>query len=319
LFQKALPRILLAFILAFIISKPLEMRVFNKEIEAELPAMTAEKDRQNKARILRDQDASGQFKEENDEIAQMKEVVGEGDKKINDAKTKYENAEKTLIDEYNGRKQSSQPGIGHDYKIYEKQRDLAKNDYDSLIAPNNPDSFKAQLEAKRKRLGSLEESISIRKKALLDEANQKTELFDGLATRLTALSVVTESQRIVFLAGWLIFIMVFMLEIFPVLSKLFASYGPYERLVDEHEQKGSLRGEKEMLVLREEVSRLRESKEARTQALLDLQKKMLRDLNVTVSNLSQAEINDFRREFERHALSDLRSSINGNSVNQNNK
>lgn len=288
---KAAPRLVLALVLALLISKPLEMRIFKKEIEAEVAVIKAEKINNSNQKVKTN------YEPRINEIeAQIRQA--QADKET--WREKWQAAQKVADDEFYGNGITNQNGDGPVHKRRIDEAATVRSEYDKIV--KDRDSLIQSLTKER-------DDIKANLETAGNQIDTTTNLIDGLATRLDALSRISSNSKVVEYTGWLIFIAILLFEISPVLSKMLISYDNYDRLITSHEQKVSLRLEEESLKEREKVKRLSESKEARGRALLNIQENLLKNIDVKDSNVTLSEFNHYKRELLREAIADLRNSI----------
>ena len=216
----AIPRLILATFLGIIISKPLELKIFEKEVNKQLNTIIQRNKKQLQgemnARILQQ---SGPFETEKKQIAQ----------KIAAYQQAYDSATVELEKEILGKQTgltSGKEGYGPNAKRkaeLKEQRRQDLEDYQKQVAP---------------RLEYLDKEISKVYTNIESERN-KTEgfedQFNGFAARLQALDELGENTPIMATASLFIMGLFIALEISPVLVKLISSVGPYDYLLDKTE------------------------------------------------------------------------------------
>lgn len=216
----AIPRLILATFLGIIISKPLELKIFEKEVNKQLNTIIQRNKKQLQAemngRILQQ---SGPFDTEKKEI----------NAKIAAYKASYDSAAVELEKEILGTKTgvtSGKIGYGTNAKrkaeLKEQRRQDLEN-YQKQMAP---------------RLEYLDKEVS-KVYTNLETERTKTETvedkFNGFAARLQALDELGKNSAIIALAATFIMGLFICLEISPVLVKLISSVGPYDYLLEKTE------------------------------------------------------------------------------------
>jgi hypothetical protein len=216
----AIPRLILATFLGIIISKPLELKIFEKEINKQLNTIIQRNKKQLEAemngRILQQ---SGPFETEKKQIGQ----------KIADYQKAYDSASVELEKEILGTKTgvtSGKIGFGTNAKRKQELKEQRRQDLENYQKQTDP------------RLEYLDKEIS-KVYANLETERGKTETFEdkfnGFAARLQALNELGENSEIIALASAFILGLFICLEISPVLVKLISSVGPYDYLLDKTE------------------------------------------------------------------------------------
>lgn len=216
----AIPRLILATFLGIIISKPLELKIFEKEVNKQLNTIIQRNKKQLQAEMNgRIMQQSGPFETEKKQIAEKTAVY----------QTAYDSASVELEKEILGTKTgltSGKEGYGPNAKRkaeLKEQRRADLENYQKQIAP---------------RLEYLDKEISKVYTNLETERN-KTETFEdkfnGFAARLQALDELGKNSAIIALAASFIMGLFITLEISPVLVKLISSVGPYDYLLEKTE------------------------------------------------------------------------------------
>lgn len=216
----AIPRLILAIFLGIIISKPLELKIFEKEVNKQLNTIIQRNKKQLQGemngRILQQ---SGPFETE------KKQIAG----KIATYQASYDSAAVELEKEILGTKTgvtSGKEGYGPNAKRkaeLKEQRRADLENYQKQIAP---------------RLDYLDKEIS-KVYTNLETERSKTETFEdkfnGFAARLQALDELGKNSAIIALAASFIMGLFICLEISPVLVKLISAVGPYDYLLEKTE------------------------------------------------------------------------------------
>lgn len=216
----AIPRLILATFLGIIISKPLELKIFEKEVNKQLNTIIQRNKKQLQAEMNgRIMQQSGPFETEKKQIAE----------KIAVYQTAYDSASVELEKEILGTKTgltSGKEGYGPNAKRkaeLKEQRRADLENYQKQVAP---------------RLEYLDKEIS-KVYTNLETERTKTETFEdkfnGFAARLQALDELGKNSAIIALAASFIMGLFITLEISPVLVKLISSVGPYDYLLEKTE------------------------------------------------------------------------------------
>ena len=216
----SVPRLILATFLGIIISKPLELKIFEKEVNKQLNTIIQRNKTQLQAemqgRILQQ---SGPFETEKKAIQT----------KIADYQRAYDSAAVELEKEILGKQStltSGKEGFGPNAKRkseLKEQRRLDLENYQQQMQP---------------RIAYLDSEISKVYTNIETERN-KTETvenrFNGFAARLQALDELGKNSKTIAIAAAFIMGLFICLEISPVLVKLISSTGPYDYLLDKTE------------------------------------------------------------------------------------
>ena len=225
----AIPRLVLAVLLALVISKPLELKMFEREINRKLDEKKTEFIAQSKANL-----AKG-FPE----IQELEAKIDTLKSEVSQAEVFRDQLQKEYDAERFGEKTSGTSGIvglGTNAKKKEQQLDAAQLALDDLRKRNQVriDTLEAQIR----------EFMALRQ-AEFEKQQPGIEGFDGLAARMDALATLTEESQAMAMANIFIMLLFIAIETAPIFVKLISTRGPYDELLDLHEEKVKLfKGEK---------------------------------------------------------------------------
>lgn len=210
-FTMAIPRIILAILISVVIARPLELKIFDKEISPELVLMEQEKyseqETQLKSRFTPYQDSlRSQILLLKNEILQK---AGKRDELMRIAQ-----------EEADGTGGSRRRNLGPIYKVKKADADRAERELAELTARNQ-----ARVEGLEALL-----SESIRDMNQEFGSLERTRL-NGPAARLEALDRITGSSRAIFWAHVFILLLFIAIETAPVFVKLISPKGPYDNLL----------------------------------------------------------------------------------------
>jgi len=230
---EAAPRLAMAIVLGFVISTPLELKLFEKEINAEIDTKIALV--QNS--IIKSSTNDPQILSLTEERNQLTENVNNRNKIITDKLNQYNKAIREKNDELYGKGATGKVGRGEYYDglvIKAQNAEKNYNETNTEYSKLNTNDYT--------RIKEIDEKISKREKIIQkDVENQKTVQAqnDGLLARLTALSSLTSKEWTLSFAKWLITALFIFIEIAPILFKMMTERGPYDDIVDriKHETK----------------------------------------------------------------------------------
>ena len=218
-FKQAIPRLLLAILIALVIAKPLELKIFEKEINREL-------DRQ---RLKTIQESKEQIKTGYPEIQQLRDQIERLNAEI-ESKEDFRN-EKQL--EYDNERfgvktdgTTGRAGIGINAEKKEEQLDQAQQDLLQTQALN-----REKIEGILLEIDQLNDQMKLE----LDHQMVSVSSNNGLAARIQALDSLTNASTAVYWANFMIMLLFVMIEMAPILVKLLAKRGAYDHLLDAHE------------------------------------------------------------------------------------
>ena len=215
-FFLALPRIILAVIISIVIAKPLELKIFEKEIEPELVLIEQQKygEQENKvkARFLPVQDSlKGEI------VALKAEIARQAEKRDILVKLAQEEAD--------GTGGSKRRNLGPIYKVKKANADSAQREF-------------VELEQRDGSRVTFLEGMIASNDSLLTAAIASLERgkMNGPSGRMEALARLTESSSAMAWAHWFIMLLFIAIETAPVFVKLISGKGPYDNLlaIEEH-------------------------------------------------------------------------------------
>ena len=216
----SIPRLILAAFLGIIISKPLELKVFEKEVNKQLNTII----QRNKTQLQKEM--NGRILQQSGPFATEKKQI---QTKIDDYQKSYDSAAVELEKEILGKQSgltSGKVGYGSNAKrkaeLKEQRRQDLEN-YQKQIAP---------------RVVYLDQEVS-KVYTNIEKERDKTETFEdqfnGFAARLQALDELGKNSAIIGIAAAFIMGLFITLEIAPVLVKLISAVGPYDHLLEKTE------------------------------------------------------------------------------------
>jgi Domain of unknown function (DUF4407) len=210
-FVQATPRIFLAIIIAIVISKPLEIKIFEKEINT---VLLKEK---NDLALANKKQVSNYFKSDLDknkvEIDSLKSDITKKEKEVNDL---Y----KTYITEAEGTSGTKKLGKGPVYKEKREKHDTQLKAFDTL--QKNSLAKIALLEKKGKILqADLDKKVT--------ETQPIIDSFDGLMARINALN------KLPWLPSFFIMLLFLAIETSPIIAKLLSPKGEYDFKIEDNE------------------------------------------------------------------------------------
>ena len=208
---QATPRIILAVIIAVVISKPLELKLFEKEINQVLLEEKNQMTLNNKNQI------AAQYQPEIDKVnSEINSLKHEIITKETETNSLYE----TYIAEAEGRKGTKLVGKGPVYQEKRDKHDAALFELTTLKKVNNQ-----KIQEKETAIAELkvkQQKAEIKSQPVI--AN-----FDGLMARVDAL------QKLPWLPSFFIFLLFLAIETSPIFSKLIAPKGEYDYKLEDHE------------------------------------------------------------------------------------
>jgi hypothetical protein len=212
----AVPRIILAILISIVIAKPLELRIFEKEIQPELAIM------EQKAFAKEESEVRSRFKASDDKL---RGEVGVLSAQLQERVAKRDDLKRIAQEEADGTGGSKKKNLGPIYKVKKADADLADQELQRLTVENS-----AKIKGLEKRIWQNDSAMQVALKSLSFTKR------DGLAARIEALSNIKAQSDPIRYAGIFIVLLFIALETSPVFVKLIANKGPYDNLlrVEEH-------------------------------------------------------------------------------------
>lgn len=203
-FLQATPRIILAIIIAIVISKPLEIKIFEKEINT---VLLKEK---NAMALENKKEVANYFKSDLDknksEIQRLKLEINNKEKEVN---SYYE----TYIAEAEGTAGTKKLGKGPVFKEKIAKHDLAKKELDTLQKNNM-----AKIAVLDKTTKTLQTDLDKK----VTETQPIIDGFDGLMARINAL------DKLPWIPSFFIMLLFLAIETSPIIAKLLSPKGEYD-------------------------------------------------------------------------------------------
>ncbi len=210
---QASPRIILAVIIAVVIAKPLELKIFEKEINQVLLEQKNDFTLANKEQIA--QQFTPNIEALNNDINELQQQIDTKEVEVN---VLYD----TYIAEAEGREGTLLLGKGPVYKEKREKHDATLADLQALKETNRTKI--ADTEAQIKLLNSEYETQVTTSQPIIDN-------FDGLMARVNAIA------ELPWLPSFFIFLLFLAIETSPIFAKLLSPKGEYDFKFNEDEDK----------------------------------------------------------------------------------
>ena len=311
---EAAPRLLMAMLLGFVIATPLELKLFEKEINAEISTQIAITNNT----IIKSGENDPVLTRLKEERKELQTNIKNRTNLIEEKRIFWETANKDKNDEWNLGKFSGKKGKSGYYEDLKKIADDAekaytatKNSFNSL----NAKDYKSidEIDIKIKDRESLTQS---------DIENQRTiqAQNDGLIARLKALDnlmyqeipfyevqdgkkVLTKVERektVVWYAKWLITLLFIFIEIAPIMFKMMTERGTYDDILDRIKHEAKV---KQLLLqsnINEEINTAvkvhADKNSQKLNAELAANKDLLESIANAQAEIAQGAINEWKKE-----------------------
>ena len=208
---QAAPRLILAIIIAIVIAKPLELKIFEKEIDRVIL------EQKNAFTVENQNQIATQFSPEVDAITnEIDALKAEIATKENEVNALYD----IYISEAEGTSGTQRLGKGPVYKEKRDKHDAALADLQALKTTNA-----SKIEALEAQISTLKTNYDTK----VADTQPIVENFDGLMARITALDTLP------WLPSFFIFLLFLCIETAPIIAKLLAPRGEYDVKLSEAE------------------------------------------------------------------------------------
>lgn len=215
----AVPRFVMAIVIAMVVSKPLELKLFEKEINRQLG------EKRIKEALLAKTSIALSFPE----VKELERKILSLKNEVNQKEAFRDQLQKEYDAERFGKKTSGTTGIAgigtnarkKEIQLDEAQKELNKTAEFNRIKINEFEKQLTVLEAQKA-------NEFLKQKPGIDH-------YDGLAARIDALSVLTKESSAMNFANIFIIFLFIAIETTPILVKLMIQRGPYDELLEVHE------------------------------------------------------------------------------------
>lgn len=285
-FGHAIPRLVLAILISIVIAKPLELKIFETEIDAELSIMRQE----NKA--AQEELVSLRFQSRVDtldsEIVKLKT-------EINDYEQRRDTLMAVAIAEADGTGGSKQKNLGPIYRAKKADADKAQAELNEILGRNIP-----LIDSKSSTLASLKDQQEAEISAL-EQAS-----LTGFASRLESLHRLSEKSSAIQIASIFIMLLFIAIETAPLLVKLISTRSPYDYELDKHEQVFAMNhAQRSALLKNKTMSQIEFDTKLsafKTQVAIDTEKRIIKDVvEESYSDLKNGS-KKWKGIFSKHGL-----------------
>ena len=231
----ATPRIVLAIAISIVIVKPLELKIFEKEIEPELVIMEQQ--------VYTRQEAEARQRFEPELVRLQSEIAGLKNE-IADKSVQRNELVRIAQEEADGTGGSKRRNLGPIYKLKKADADKAQLELAELTSRN------------LNSIAALEQQLARQDSLIRAEVASLTRTqLDGPAARLEALSRLTAQSPAIWWANLFIILLFIIIESAPVIVKLISRSGPYDSLLHTIEHEFMARETESIAVTTDEIKK----------------------------------------------------------------
>ncbi len=280
-FITALPRIILAILIGVVISKPLELKLFEKEINQEIARMQ----RENSINYL------SLLEDEYREIDDLKKENEQYRLEIENKTEQRNRLFEMIVAEAEGRSPTQQVGKGPVYREKKEEYNRVHKELEELRDINL-----TRIERNNDRIITLQQA----KDELLSEGDEIHSAAGGFLGRLNAISRLSKRDKSVKAANIFIILLFVFVESAPMIVKLMSRRGAYDALLDAEEIESGLasRERKENTVhnFAVRLNEMRDMQEYRVELKTAAEKKKLESLFQARFELDEKQIEIWKKK-----------------------
>lgn len=232
------PRLVLAVLIAVVISKPLELKLFEKEINKVI-----ENSKRENAVNYKDL-----VQQEFDEIEELQEANMVMNQQLLKKEEERDRLFNMTIEEAEGRSVTGKPGKG---PVYEEKKAALNKTEDELQALK--DRLLPMIRENNQRIATLKQ----KKDARLLKGENVNEKSDGFLARIMAFNKLTGTNRNIAVVGWFILLLFITIESAPILVKLISDRGPYDEMLEAEEYNKKFEVDRIVAKIQDEAQTLR--------------------------------------------------------------
>lgn len=215
-FTMALPRFVLAVLIAFVVSMPLKLKLFEKEINQQI--------------LVNQQKSSVGYQQLlNEEFAEIERLENENDKlrqEIADKESLRNKLFNFFVAEAEGLSPTKTPGKEPVYREKKAEYDKVDKELNAIRESNT-----AIIAGNAQRLSMLRQ----KRNQAVATSKVVSQNSDGLLARLQAMSDLSSESKSVMLASWFILLLFITIESAPIIVKLLSARGPYDDMLEAEE------------------------------------------------------------------------------------
>jgi hypothetical protein len=218
--KKAIPRIIMAVAIGFVISKPLELKIMESEITSKLIVTQQQKYEEGKAKVDEEfdkqikvfADAKQEKQNQLDFLVQEEQAARKLKDEISDA----------VLKEIDGLSMTGKKGCGDSCKEKKAQQIKYEAEFNNKVEENK--AKKAKLEQERDEADEKKKQKEVEKVQKYDTVIKQASTQNGLMARLE------EVEKDPFLrhSGYFVMFLMIMLEISPLIFKMMITLSPYD-------------------------------------------------------------------------------------------
>jgi hypothetical protein len=289
----AIPRFILAVLISFVVSMPLKMKLFEKEIEQQILFD------QQQSKISYQDLLSKEFSD----ISRLEEDNSKLRAEINLKEQQRSTLFTMIVEEAEGMSPTKRVGKGPVYTEKKIEYDKIDRELNQLRENNNLAIAKNNI---------VIEELRSKREEVLSDAEVVNMNSDGFLARLQAMSTLNSKSRSILLTSWFIILLFITIECSPILVKLLSARGPYDDLFEAEEYIKQV--EIRRIIVKTEftednqIDLHRILEKERNERLFDVEKSNIQNEAVALSEINILRIEKWKQE-EINKLNEEKSPI----------
>jgi hypothetical protein len=281
-FARFAPRLLLAIFISLIITRPIELKLFESEIDKEMLRQTSGDVAEMKEKIKAEFPDIDRLERENEGLQQ---ALDDKEKQVS---ALYELALAEGMGEQRGNT-TGRSGKGPFYKERMDAYERAKGEFEELKKTSGA------------RITANEKTLAVLRQQQADRASgrEPTVERNGLLARLKTLNDLSKDNRPIDLASWFLIFLFIMLETAPIIVKILSDRGPYDDIYETLERSVSAEEEKKSFEIENRLDSDMALSERLHAEILAAKLQLSRRTMDSIESLASAEMMEAQTEIAR--------------------
>ena len=277
----AIPRFILAVLIAFVVSMPLKLKLFEREIEQQIVFDQQQSNIKYSDLVAKEFSDIERFEQQNQQLRE----------EIRTKEVQRNQLFEMIVAEAEGMSPTKTPGKGPVYREKKQEYDKVSAELIELREANNQ-IINSNNEALKRLREQRDRAVS--------NATVVTAQSDGFLARLQAMNSLTSSNTSIQWTSWFIILLFITIESAPIIVKLLSGRGPYDDLLDaeEYKKQVEIRRDVVQLELTEDhhidLHRLLEKE--RNDRLFDVEKDHIKQEAEALSEINQLKITKWKED-----------------------
>lgn len=278
---RALPRLLLAVFISVVITRPIELKLFEREIKAQVESEKSQKLAENERQKRLEFPQIDELSYENQKLQQ----------EIADKEKQRDDLHELAMSEALGKAGARTTGrFGKGIVFQERWQAYLRTEADLTELRRRNE---ARIAANEQRIAGFQADLEASTRA----ARAEIEAMDGLLLRLKAHSLLTDQNASIASASWFIIILFILLETAPVVVKLLSERGPYEDLYDTKQHEVYVSERIKASDVNDDANTRVSLNRRRNAAILEAEVRLRKSLLGSLESLAADELRKARREI----------------------